>query len=178
MVNGAKCTIHGSSGIKNWMGPYQRTPFSKLLARAIRFSGFFGVRSGTVLSKISWNKHIPQMVVKMVTNRHAFLKSVKNNSPKNQQIQVDWPSRNPPLKGCVNVFFQGPKPSPPEKFGGNFNYVSLRIQICPKKGINPTILLWGWDWDHQTYSREGCGSLGYTCCFVGTCFVHRFCVEV
>ena len=29
---------------------------------------------------------------------------------------------------------------------------SLRIQICPKKGINPTILLWGWDWDHQTYS--------------------------
>ena len=37
---------------------------------------------------------------------------------------------------------------------------SLRIQICPKKGINPTILLWGWDWDHQTYSREGYGSLG------------------
>ena len=28
----------------------------------------------------------------------------------------------------------------------------LRIQVCPKKGINPTILLWGWDWDHQTYS--------------------------
>jgi len=20
--------------------------------------------------------------------------------------------------------------------------------------------LWGWDWDHQTYSREGYGSLG------------------
>ena len=39
-------------------------------------------------------------------------------------------------------------------------YNSLRIQICPKKGINPTILLWGWDWDHQTYSREGYGSLG------------------
>ena len=38
--------------------------------------------------------------------------------------------------------------------------VSLRIQVCPKKGINPTILLWGWDWDHQTYSREGYGSLG------------------
>ena len=37
---------------------------------------------------------------------------------------------------------------------------SLRIQVCPKKGINPTILLWGWDWDHQTYSREGYGSLG------------------
>ena len=25
------------------MGPYQRTPFSKLLIRAIRYSGFFGV---------------------------------------------------------------------------------------------------------------------------------------
>ena len=25
---------------------------------------------------------------------------------------------------------------------------SLRIQVCPKKGINPTILLWGWDRDH------------------------------
>ena len=37
---------------------------------------------------------------------------------------------------------------------------SPRIQICPKKGINPTILLWGWDWDHQTYSRERYGSLG------------------
>ena len=37
---------------------------------------------------------------------------------------------------------------------------SLRIQICPKEGINPTILLWGWDWDHQTYSREGYGFLG------------------
>ena len=39
--------------------------------------------------------------------------------------------------------------------------VSLSIQVCPKKGINPTILLWGWDWDHQTYSREGYGSLGF-----------------
>ena len=38
--------------------------------------------------------------------------------------------------------------------------LTLRIQVCPKKGINPTILLWGWDWDHQTYSREGYGSLG------------------
>ena len=32
--------------------------------------------------------------------------------------------------------------------------------MCPKKGINPTILLWGWDWEHQTYSREGYGSFG------------------
>ena len=41
------------TSIKNWMGPYQRTP--KLLARAIGYSGFFGVRSGTVRSlEISW----------------------------------------------------------------------------------------------------------------------------
>ena len=37
---------------------------------------------------------------------------------------------------------------------------TLRIQVCPKKGINPTILLWGCDRDHQTYSREGYGSFG------------------
>ena len=29
-----------------------------------------------------------------------------------------------------------------------------------RKGFNPTILLWGWDWDHQNYSREGYGSFG------------------
>ena len=39
--------------------------------------------------------------------------------------------------------------------------ISLGIQLCPKKGINPTILLWGWDWAHETYSREGYGCLGY-----------------
>ena len=30
-------------------------------------------------------------------------------------------------------------------------YISLRIQICPQKGvslISPKILCWGWDWDH------------------------------
>ena len=37
---------------------------------------------------------------------------------------------------------------------------ALRIHVFPKKGINPTILLWGRDWDHQTYSREGYGSIG------------------
>ena len=26
--------------------------------------------------------------------------------------------------------------------------------------MNAIILLWGWNWDHQTYSREGYGSLG------------------
>ena len=37
---------------------------------------------------------------------------------------------------------------------------ALRIRICPKEGVNPTILLWGWDRDHRTYCREGFGSLG------------------
>ena len=32
---------------------------------------------------------------------------------------------------------------------------SLRIQVCPWKGIPPTILWWGWDWDHQSYSGRG-----------------------
>ena len=39
--------------------------------------------------------------------------------------------------------------------------VSLRIQVCPKKGISPTILFWRWDFDHQSYSRDGSGSLGF-----------------
>ena len=104
MVNVAKCTIHGSSGIKNWMGPYQQ--------RASRYSGFFRVRSGTVLSKISWNKHIPQMVVKNGDESPmvSLYKSFKNKSPSNQQIQVDWPSWNPLLNEC-ECFFPGSKPS-------------------------------------------------------------------
>ena len=40
-------------------------------------------------------------------------------------------------------------------------YISLRIQICPKKGICSIFLFWGWDWDDQSYSREGSGFLGY-----------------
>ena len=46
------------------------------------------------------------------------------------------------------------------QLAGWIHVYSLRIQVCPKKGINPTVLLLGWDWDHQTYSREGYGSLG------------------
>ncbi len=33
--------------------------------------------------------------------------------------------------------------------------------VCPKKGIGPpTFLFWGWDCDHQSYSREVFGFLG------------------
>ena len=31
-----------------------------------------------------------------------------------------------------------------------------------KKAISPTILFRGWDWNHQSYSREGSGFLGKT----------------
>ena len=37
---------------------------------------------------------------------------------------------------------------------------TLRIQVCPKKRISPTILFWRWDFDHQSYSRERFGFLG------------------
>ena len=44
---------------------------------------------------------------------------------------------------------------------------TLSIQVCPKEGIDPTILLRVWDWDHQTYSREGYGSLGKNAWYLG-----------
>ena len=59
--------------------------------------------------------------------------------------------------GC---FITHPSPKP-RKMSPVKNSYTLRIQICREKGISPVILLWGWDWDHQTYSnREGYGSLG------------------
>ena len=39
--------------------------------------------------------------------------------------------------------------------------LSLRIQVCPKKGITPTFLFEGWDWNPQSYSREGSGFFGF-----------------
>ena len=32
--------------------------------------------------------------------------------------------------------------------------------VCPKTGITPTFLFWGWDWNPQSNSREGSGFLG------------------
>ena len=32
--------------------------------------------------------------------------------------------------------------------------------MCPEKGITPTFLFKGWDWNPQSYSREGFGFLG------------------
>ena len=39
--------------------------------------------------------------------------------------------------------------------------ISLRLQVCPKEGISPIILFWGWDWNPYSYSREVSGFLGY-----------------
>ena len=36
---------------------------------------------------------------------------------------------------------------------------SLRIQVRPKEGITPRNLLWGWDWNPKSYSRNGLGFL-------------------
>ena len=38
--------------------------------------------------------------------------------------------------------------------------MALRIQVCPKKETISTILFWGWDLDHQSYSRQRSGFLG------------------
>ena len=36
------------------------------------------------------------------------------------------------------------------------NWIPLRIQVCPKKGINPNqSYCWGRDWYHQTYENSG-----------------------
>ena len=43
---------------KNWMGPNPNGPRDVSCDRAIRYSGFFGVRSGTVLLEISWRSPI------------------------------------------------------------------------------------------------------------------------
>ena len=56
--------------------------------------------------------------------------------------------------------YQSPLEIHPSKCLLLVNYHALRIQIYPKKGISPTILLRGWDWDHQSYSTEGSGFLG------------------
>ena len=37
---------------------------------------------------------------------------------------------------------------------------SPMIQVCPEKGLISTIPFWGWDLDHQSYSRERSGLLG------------------
>ena len=42
----------------------------------------------------------------------------------------------------------------------NIHEHTLRIQIYRKKGISPTFLSWGWDCDHQSYSKKVFGFLG------------------
>ena len=85
------------------------------------------------------------------TTAGIYTPEVEQFAPEN------WWLENTFLLGFDNFWFRGYV----ELRGGYF-LSTLRIQICPKKGSNPTILLWGWGcFDHQTYSnREGPGSLG------------------
>ena len=66
--------------------------------------------------------------------------------------------------GCVGGDEKSTSPESDKKYPVRIHFLSAYLpihetinlpeesQVCPKKGINPTILLWGWDWDHQTYS--------------------------
>ena len=75
--------------------------------------------------------------------RDLFPKKMRFSSPKSW---TEWVFSSPESMGPRWRFWKFSHP--------------LRIQICPEKGITPIFLLWGWDWDHQTYSnREGYGSL-------------------
>ena len=48
-----------NESIKTWIGPYQRTPDQVSCDRAIRYSGFFGVRSvGPVRDFLEWRARI------------------------------------------------------------------------------------------------------------------------
>ena len=70
------------------MGPYQRTPDQVSCDRAVRYSGFFGVRSfvgptvGDFLeksAKISQNK--PKFLGKISQNKPKFLGKISQNKP-------------------------------------------------------------------------------------------------
>jgi len=66
---------------------------------------------------------------------------------------VTFASKNPGAIGLMNQY----------QNDGSMVACSLRIQVCPKKGITlitPTFLLKEWDWNPQSSSREGSGSLG------------------
>ena len=56
-----------------------------------------------------------------------------------------------------NLILSVVKTKPLSKDAGRY---SLRIQVSPKKGNTPAFLFQGWDWNPQSYSREGSGFLG------------------
>ena len=51
-------------------------------------------------------------------------------------------------------------------------FLFLRIQVCPLEGITPKILLSGWDWNPQSYSRNRFGFLGFRHCAWHNMFKH------
>ena len=95
-----------------------------------------------------------------------WLDSVENSS--HQILLSWWPSSHPSCMPWYNnvfvmlnsfTFYKWVDCSPPP-FNPHLHRKPLRIQICPWKGISPIFLFWGWDWDHQSYSRERSGFLG------------------
>ena len=98
-------------------------------------------------AKFSWKQKKQTFALCPVTQSSPWCSPTKGERP--------FPERATSCQGIAIKLW-----IPPRGSGDFSNWQTLSIQLCPKKGINPTILLWGWDWDHQTYSREGYGCLG------------------
>lgn len=80
-------------------------------------------------------------------------------SPKNIETYLPHPKPN------CRVIPSGEKPTQSssttsEAKVATINFkASMRIHVCPKTGISPTIPFWGWDF-RPSYSRDGPGFLG------------------
>ena len=86
-------------------------------------------------------KYIHQGLIECVWNckfRRCFSKS-----PCSLQTIATWLRKSPKSRLILAIW---------DYLGWND---SLRIQIYPKKGISPTYVFWGWDWDYQSLSKEG-----------------------
>lgn len=84
-------------------------------------------------------------------------------------INTTWPQKNSYKNKCeetklgtiLSWMFFGVIWSVDPGFCGDFS-VPVRIQICPTKGIEPTFLFWGWDWNLLSHSGEVFGFLRYS----------------
>ena len=100
---------------------------------------------------------VPQMVPLVLTEVWAFF--WRFVSPKNIETYLPHPKPN------CRVIPSGEKPTQSssttsEAKVATINFkASMRILVCPKTGISPTIPFWGWDF-RRSYSRDGSGFLG------------------
>ena len=154
---------HGNQ-IASWYNKINQPNFSKFKHKLVIWYMDVSKKNGTSKSYILIGFsiiHHPYWSTTILGNIHIVSSSlvIKHQEKWGQLFITPFPT------GLTRTGF-------PERFdqrhchgfccGGNrLQRQSLRIQVCPKKGVNrSTILLWGWDWDHQTYSRKGYGSLG------------------